>query len=109
MPARQDEAMVVRTLAFMVVRQILGLVGCSWSPDAKDVEIAVLRHQLLVLRRQVTRPHYTPTDRLVLATLAKLLPRDRWPSFLVTPSTLLRWHRELIRRRWTLWVPKPHP
>jgi hypothetical protein len=54
MPARQDETMVVRTLALMVVRQILGLVGCSRSPDAKDVEIAVLRHQMFVLRRQVS-------------------------------------------------------
>jgi hypothetical protein len=93
--------MVVRTLAFMIVRQVLSLVGVGPSPDAKDVEIAVLRHQLLVLRRQVARPRYTPTDRMLLATLAKLLPRDRWPIFLVTPSTLLRWHRELIRRRWT--------
>jgi putative transposase len=49
----------------------------------------------------VTRPRYTQGDRMVLATLAKLLPRDRWPIFMVTPSTLLRWHRELIRRRWT--------
>jgi hypothetical protein len=69
--------MVVRTLAFLIVRQILGLVGCSRSPDAKDVEIAVLRHQLLVLRRQVARPRHTPADRMVLAALAKLLPRDR--------------------------------
>jgi putative transposase len=93
--------MVVRILAFMIVRQVLSLVGLGPSPDAKDVEIAVLRHQLLVLRRQVARPRYTPPDRVVLATLAKLLPRDRWPIFLVTPSTLLRWHRELVRRRWT--------
>jgi putative transposase len=64
------------------------------------VEIAVLRHQLAVLRRQVARPRYTPSDRIVLATLAKLLLRDRWPIFLVTPSTLLRWHRDLVRRRW---------
>jgi putative transposase len=90
----------VRTLAFLVLRRILGVVGGGRTPDANDVEIAVLRHQLAVLRRQVTRPRYTPTDRMVLATLAKLLPRDRWPIFLVTPSTLLRWHRELIRRRW---------
>ena len=93
--------MVVRTLGFMVLRQILALAGLGLSPDAKDVEIAVLRHQLLVLRRQVDRPRYTPADRMVLATLAKLLPRNRWPIFLVTPSTLLRGHRELIRRRWT--------
>jgi putative transposase len=54
-----------------------------------------------VLRRQVARPRYTPADRMVLATLAKLLPRGRWPIFLVTPSTLPRRHRELIRRRRT--------
>ncbi len=92
---------MVRTLAFVVVRQVLSLIGLGPSPDAKDVEIAVLRHQLLVLRRQVARPRYAPADRMVLATLAKLLSRDRWAIFLVTPSTLLRWHRELIRRRWT--------
>jgi putative transposase len=101
MPAGHAEVMLVRTLAFMLVRRVLALAGLGCSPDAKDVEIAVLRHQLAVLRRQVARPRYTPADRMVLATLAKLLPRDRWPIFLVTPSTLLRWHRELIRRRWT--------
>jgi putative transposase len=93
-------AVVVRTLAFLVLRRTLALVGGGPTPDANDVEIAVLRHQLAVLRRHVTRPRYTPTDRIVLATLAKLLPRDRWKIFLVTPSTLLRWHRELVRRRW---------
>jgi hypothetical protein len=82
------------------VRQVLSLIGLGPSPDARDVEIAVLRHQLLVLRRQVARPRYVPADRIVLAALAKLLPRDRWPIFLVTPATLLRWHREMIRRRW---------
>src|SRR3954469_11983420 len=90
--------MVVRTLAFMAVRQVLGVIGLGQSPDAKDVEIAVLRHQLAVLRRQVARPRYTPTDRMVLATLAKLFPRDRWKIFRVPPSTQLRWHRELVRR-----------
>jgi putative transposase len=92
---------VVRTLAFLVLRQVLGLAGRGQSPDAKDVEIAVLRHQLAVLHRQIVRPRYTPADRMVLASLAKLLPRDRWPVFLVTPSTLFRWHRDLVRRRWT--------
>ena len=93
--------MVARTVAFVIVRRVLRLVGLGPAPDAADVEIAVLRHQLMVLRRQVARPRYTPADRLVLATLAKLLPRERWPVFLVTPSTLLRWHRELVARRWT--------
>ena len=75
---------------------MLRLVGLGPSADANEVEIAVLRHQLMVLRRQVARPRYTPTDRVVLATLAKLPPRARWPVFLVTPATLLRWHRELV-------------
>ena len=89
--------MVVRTLAFMVLRQVPWLIDLGPSPDAKDMEIAVLRHQLLVLRQQVARPRYGPADRAALAALAKLLPRDRWPIFLVTPTTLLRWHRALIR------------
>jgi hypothetical protein len=76
-------------------------VGLGPAPDATDVEIAVLRHQLMVVRRQVARPRYEPGDRLVLAMLAKLLPRERWSVFLVTPGTLLRWHRELVARRWT--------
>ena len=88
--------MVVRTLGLVIVRRVLGLVGLGSSQDAKDVEIAVLRHQLMVLRRQVARPRYSPIDRLVLATLARPMPRERWAVFLVTPSTLLRWHRELV-------------
>ena len=93
--------MVVRTLGFMIVRRVLGLVGLGSAPDAKDIELAVLRHQLMVLRRQVARPRYTSADRMVLATLARLLPREHWRAFLVTPATLLRWHRELVARRWT--------
>ena len=93
--------MVARTLALVVVRGVLGLVGLGSAPDAKDIEIAVLRHQLMVVRRQVARPRYAPSDRLVLAALARLLPRERWQAFLVTPGTLLRWHRELVTRRWT--------
>jgi len=65
---------VVRTVAFVLVRQVLGLVGLGPSPDAKDVEIAVLRHQLLVLRRQVARPRYTPPDRMILAALQSYSP-----------------------------------
>jgi putative transposase len=93
--------MVVRTLAFMILRRVLRLVNLGPTPDAKDVEMAVLRHQMMVLRRQVARPRYTPIDRMVLATLARLLPRERWSVFLVTPATLLRWRRELVARRWT--------
>jgi putative transposase len=93
--------MMVRTLAFVIIRRVLGLVGLGSAPDVKDIEIVVLRHQLLVLRRQVTRPRYAPQDRLVLAVWGRSLPRQRWAAFLVTPTTLLRWHRELVARRWT--------
>src|SRR2546422_8011788 len=89
------------TLVFLVVRHVLRLIGLGPTPDDKDVEIAVLRHQLAVLHRQVARPRYAPTDRLILATLARLLPRERWSAFLVTPATLLRWHRGFVRRQWT--------
>jgi hypothetical protein len=89
------------TIALLIVRRVLGVLGCGPSPNADAVEIAVLRHQLAVLHRQVPRPRYTPADRMLLAALAKLLPRERWAVFLVTPATLLRWHRQLIVRRWT--------
>ncbi len=94
--------MVVGTLAFMVVQRVLGLVRLGPSPDAKDVEIAVLRHQLVVLRRQVARPRYgLPTGSCWRRCAGCYRGHARWPVFLVTPSTLLRWHRELVARRWT--------
>jgi hypothetical protein len=92
---------VTSTIVFLLVRRLLGRFGLGWRRDEKDVEIAVLRHQLAVLRRQVARLRYTPADRMLLATLARLLPRPRWSIFLVTPATLLRWHRQLVRRHWT--------
>jgi transposase InsO family protein len=68
---------------------------------AKDAEIVVLRHQLAVLHRQVARPRFTWSDRALVALLAGLMPRGRWRPFLVTPQTILRWHRSLVRKRWT--------
>src|SRR6266516_888620 len=93
-------AVVLRTVVRLLLRRLVGLVGLGQGADARDVEIAVLRHQLAVLRRQVKRPRYTPNDRLMLGWLARLLPRERWSAFLVTPATLVRWHRELVARRW---------
>jgi putative transposase len=90
---------------YLMTRRLVGiLLGRFQSEHAKDVEIAVLRHQLQVLRRQVKRPKFQPADRALLAALSRALPRRRWSSFLVTPDTILRWHRRLVTRKWT----RPH-
>ena len=95
------------SVIYLLLRCLLGLCRAPSSRDAdKDVEIAVLRHQLKVLGRQPGRPSFRRGDRAFLAAASRLLPRDRWGSFLVTPQTLLRWHRDLIRRRWTYRRPR---
>ena len=87
---------------YLMTRRLLGiLLGRFQSEHAKDVEIAVLRHQLGVLRRQVKRPELQPADRALLAVLSSVLPRRRWSSLLVAPDTILRWHRRLVTRKWT--------
>jgi putative transposase len=86
-------------LAFSAVLRLL--VTNRRSEFAKDVELLVLRHQLAVLGRQQRRPLLRPADRALLAALARLLPQRRRHGLVVTPQTLLRWHRELVRRKWT--------
>lgn len=85
-------------LAFSAVLRLL--VGRRRSEVAKDVELLVLRHQLAVLGRQEKRPALRPADRAFLAALARVLPQRRRHGLIVTPQTLLRWHRELVRRKW---------
>ncbi len=63
---------------------------------SKELEILLLRHELSILRRQVKRPQFAPRDRLLLAALSRVLPRRSWQAFLVTPETLMRWHRRLV-------------
>ena len=71
------------------------------SDTAKEIEILVLRHQLAVLQRRTPRPRISWSDRAVIAALGRILPPRRRRGFLVTPATILRWHRKLVRRRWT--------
>ncbi len=71
------------------------------SEEFKELEIVVLRHELAVLRRQAGRAELRAADRVFLAAASRLLPRSSWRSFVVTPTTLLRWHRQLAVKRWT--------
>jgi putative transposase len=80
------------------------LVSGRGSEFAKDVELLVLRHQLVVLERQQPRPSLRPADRALFAALTRVLPQPRRRGLIVTPQTLLRWHRELVRRTWA----QPH-
>ena len=66
----------------------------------KDAELLILRHEVRVLRRQVTRPQMDWADRAVLAGLARLLPRPSLNRGVLRPETLLGWHQALVRRRW---------
>jgi len=89
---------------FAVVYFLLRLV-LRLAPEGEDrdreAEILVLRHQLKVLSRKAGSPKLRRLDRVLLAAFSRLLPRDRWSAFPVSPQTLLRWHRDLVRRKWT--------
>jgi putative transposase len=88
---------VILSLGYLVLIIVL---RCR-SRASKDLELIVLWPELAVLRRRVARPRFTPTDRTFLAAARRLLPRARWTAFMVTPATLLYWHRFLVTRRWT--------
>jgi hypothetical protein len=88
------------SLVYVVLRGVLRLAPAGDERD-REVEILVLRHQVKVLRRKTCRPKLSRLDKLFLAAASHVLPKERWSSFVVTPTTLLRWHRELVRRKWT--------
>src|ERR1035437_3447619 len=92
------------SLLYLVARTFIRLLvsgGQQGQDGTKDLEILVLRHQLRVLQRTAGPPRLRTIDRVLLTAASRVLPRDRWVAFLVTPATLLRWHRELVRRKWT--------
>jgi putative transposase len=98
---RRPPALLPR-LAYLTLCRSIQLLALLASGDAaKNLEILVLRHQLTVLRRQISRPRFETADRALLAAISRFLPRARWSCFLVKPETLLRWHRRLVARAWT--------
>jgi putative transposase len=99
-----------RSMLFSLVYFLVGrILGTGQRPnEGRQIELLVLRHQMRVLQRQVKRPRLRRLDRLVLAAASKAMPRGQWPSFVVRPETLLRWHRELVRRKWA-YKRRGHP
>jgi putative transposase len=101
---------VLVSVCFVLLRWLLEFVAlCARSKEFKELEIIVLRHELAILRRRTQRPPITVVDRVFLAAASRWLPRARWHSFIVTPATLLRWHRHLVAKRWTYARPVGRP
>src|SRR4030088_672720 len=94
-------AVTLRLVYLIFSRLISWAALLAHSDTSKDAEILVLRHQPAVLRRQVSRPRPSWADRAVISALARMLSTTRRRHLFVTPGTLLRWHADLVKRRWT--------
>jgi len=93
--------MPVRLLYLMFARICSWLILLSRSAASKDVELLVLRHEVTVLRRAQPRPRLDWADRAIFAALIRVLPPRLRMHRLITPGTVLRWHRRLVARKWT--------
>ena len=87
-------------LTYQLIRFFTDLILIRTRSDTQlRAEVLALRHELRVLERKVGKPAWQPGDRILLAAVSQLLPRSNWSALLPKPETLLRWHRELVRRK----------
>jgi putative transposase len=93
---------VIFSVTYQLTRCLLACMMLLTRREAsRDAELLVVRHENAVLRRQTGRVRYQPSDRLWLAVMSRRVPRNRWLEvFVVTPATLLAWHRRLVAREW---------
>jgi len=99
---------VALRLIYQMFSTLLGWIAIRARSDiSKEIEILVLRRQLVVLQRRTPRPRMSWTDRALIAALTRLLPTPRRLGLLATPATILRWHRQLIARHWTTTPARP--
>ena len=93
-------------LLYLVFVRVIGLLALlARSSASKDIELLVLRHEVAVLRRGNPKPKLNWADRAIISALSRLLPRALRAHRLVTPATLLTWHRRLVSRKWR--EPRP--